>query len=66
MLGWDGYTVRAGATYDGTGGLWMLTVYGSKGLDTFELQVSPGRLPPQCLVDPDGGRNGRAAGRGRV
>ncbi len=54
VLGWDGYTVRAGATYDGTGGLWMLTVYGSKGLDTFELQVSPGRLPPQCLVDPDG------------
>ena len=54
VLGWDGYTVQIGATYDGTGALWMLTAYGSKGLDTFELQVSPGRLPPQCLADPDG------------
>lgn len=54
VLGWDGYTVWIGANYDGKGDLWMLTVHGSKGLDTFELQVSPGRLPPQCLADPDG------------
>lgn len=54
VLGWDGYTVHVGARYDGNGDLWMFTVYGEKGLDTFELQVSPGRLPPQCLVDPDG------------
>ena len=56
VLGWDGYTVRISATYDGKGDLWMLTVYGSKGLDSFELQVAPGRLPPQCLVEPGGER----------
>ena len=25
-----------------------------KGLNSFELQIAPGRLPPQCLADPDG------------
>ena len=54
ILFWDGYTVQIGARYDGNGDLWMLTVYGSKGLDTFELEISPGRLPPQCLADPNG------------
>ena len=54
VLGWDGYTVQIGARYDGNGDLWMLTVYGVKGLDTFELEISPGRLPPQCLADPGG------------
>lgn len=53
-LFWDGYTIQIGARYDGNGDLWMLTVYGSKGLDTFELEISPGRLPPQCLADPNG------------
>lgn len=54
VLGWDGYTVQIGARYDGNGDLWMLSIYGTKDLDTFELQISPGRLPPECLVDPDG------------
>ena len=54
VLGWDGYTVQIGARYDGNGDLWMLSIYGSKGLDSFELQISPGRLPPQCLADPGG------------
>lgn len=54
VLGWDGYTLWATATYDGNGDLWMLSVYGSKGLDTFELEVSPGQLPPQCLRDSGG------------
>ena len=54
LLGWDGYTVHVVALYDGNGDLWMFTVYGNKDLDSFELQVSPGRLPPQCLADPDG------------
>ena len=54
VLGWDGYTVQIGARYDGNGDLWMLSVYGTKGLDTLELEISPGRLPPQCLADPGG------------
>lgn len=54
LLGWDGYTVHVVALYDGNGDLWMFTVYGNKDLDSFELQVSPGRLPPQCLADPNG------------
>ena len=54
LLGWDGYTVHVVALYDGNGDLWMFTVYGNTDLDSFELQVSPGRLPPQCLADPDG------------
>ena len=54
VLGWDGYTLWAGVRYDGNGDLWMLSVYGSKGLDTFELEISPGRLPPHCIADPGG------------
>ncbi len=54
VLGWDGYTVWMGARYDGNGDLWMVTIHGSKGLNSFELQIAPGRLPPQCLADPDG------------
>ena len=54
VLGWDGYTLWATATYDGNGDLWMLSVYGSKDLDTFELEVSPGQLPPQCLRNSGG------------
>lgn len=53
-LFWDGYTLHATATYDGEGELWMLYVYGRKGMDDFMLYITPGRLPPQCLREEGG------------
>ncbi len=53
-LFWEGYTVTGRATYDGEGALFWLHLWGARpGGGEFTLTLSPGRLPPSCLVDPD-------------
>ena len=54
MLFWEGYTVTGRALYDGEGRLFWLHLWGEHpGGAEFTLELSPGRLPPSCLVDPD-------------
>ena len=53
-LGWENYDITARAIYDGAGQLWLLTIYGEHPAgSSFSLQLSPGHLPPTCLVEPD-------------
>ena len=53
-LYWGGYTVWMRAVYDGDGALWELTVHGERAGDTFTLTLSPGCIPPTCIVEPGG------------
>lgn len=46
------YRVEARGLYDGSGNLWLLTVSGMAGTDSFTLELSPGHLPPKCIVNP--------------
>lgn len=52
-LNWGGYEIGAYAMVWPDGDMWLLCVYGSKGdtgLEHFSLEVSPGTLPPTCLL----------------
>jgi hypothetical protein len=51
-LFWDGYTVHSSAIYDGAGQLYLLSLYGERtdADANFELTLSPGQLPPDCLL----------------
>jgi len=54
ILFWEGYTVTGRATYDGEGELFWLHLWGEHpDGGEFTLTLSPGQLPPSCLVDPD-------------
>lgn len=52
-LNWGSYTLNAFAMEYPDGSLWMLCVYGSRGssgLEHFELNICPGKLPPACIM----------------
>lgn len=55
-LDWGEYEVSGFAMEYPDGTLWLLGIYGSRGesgLEHFELTVSPGALPPACVVYPE-------------
>lgn len=55
-LDWGEYEVSGFAMEYPGGTLWLLCIYGSRGesgLEHFELTVSPGALPPACIVYPE-------------
>lgn len=51
LMNWAGYDISASATYDGSGDLWELAVWGKKGEDSFSLRAAPGHIPPTCVVE---------------
>jgi len=51
LMNWAGYIISGEAVYDGSGDLWELRVWGTKGEDSFTLRAAPGHIPPTCIVE---------------
>ena len=52
-LFWEGYELDGWVIYDGSGSMYWLMIVGNHPDGySFELELSPGRLPPSCLAEP--------------